>query len=269
MTNTARVESGRPSRDFSECRLLVAGAALFCASAALTVGLCAAMSDMPGMAMPGGWRMSMAWMRMPGQSWLDAAAVFLAMWTVMTVAMMLPSLLPMLRRYRAAVGDVRGVSLDAMTLRVAAGYFAVWTATGVVAYVFGIAFASLVMAWPAASRAVPLASGLLAVAVGAVQFSAMKARQLDRCRRRPCVAADSAAAWRHGFTIGWQCTRCCAGFTLLLLVLGVMDVIVMIAVTAAISAERLAPPHSRMVRIVGVLVMAAGLSSILQTAGFV
>ena len=38
----------------------------------------------------------MAWMRMPGQSWLGAAATFIGMWSVMMVAMMLPVLVPML-----------------------------------------------------------------------------------------------------------------------------------------------------------------------------
>jgi len=51
------------------------------------------MGEMP---MPGGWTMSMAWMRMPGQTWPGAAASFLGMWIVMMVAMMLPSLVPML-----------------------------------------------------------------------------------------------------------------------------------------------------------------------------
>jgi predicted metal-binding membrane protein len=59
------------------------------------------MGEMP---MPGGWTMSMAWMRMPGQTWSGAAAAFVGMWVVMMVAMMLPSLVPMLWRYREAVG---------------------------------------------------------------------------------------------------------------------------------------------------------------------
>jgi hypothetical protein len=37
-----------------------------------------------GMPMPGGWTMSMAWMRMPGQTWLGAATSFLGMWVVMS-----------------------------------------------------------------------------------------------------------------------------------------------------------------------------------------
>jgi predicted metal-binding membrane protein len=47
----------------------------------------------------GGWTMSMAWMRMPGQTWPAATASFLGMWVVMMVAMMLPALVPMLQRY--------------------------------------------------------------------------------------------------------------------------------------------------------------------------
>ena len=78
-------------------------ALLFAASAVVTIVWCASMSAMGEMPMPGGWTMSMAWMRMPGQTWPGAAASFLGMWVVMMVAMMLPSLVPMLRRYRQAV----------------------------------------------------------------------------------------------------------------------------------------------------------------------
>src|SRR5580765_8534667 len=79
-------------------------ALLFIASTAVTIGWCASMSAMSGMPMPGGWTMSMAWIRMPGQTWPGAAASFLGLWVVMMVAMMLPSLVPMLWRYRQAVG---------------------------------------------------------------------------------------------------------------------------------------------------------------------
>ena len=78
-----------------------ARAVVFAASAAVTIVLwCGSMSAMPGMEMPGGWTMSMAWMRMPGQSWPGAAATFIGMWSVMMIAMMLPVLVPMLLRYQ-------------------------------------------------------------------------------------------------------------------------------------------------------------------------
>ena len=50
----------------SEQAFFGVSALLFAASAALTIVWCASMSAMGGMPMPGGWTMSMAWMRMPG-----------------------------------------------------------------------------------------------------------------------------------------------------------------------------------------------------------
>src|SRR3984893_5567364 len=101
-------------------------ALLFAASAAVTIHWCASMSSMGEMPMPGGWTMSMAWMRMPGQTWPGAAASFLGMWVVMMVAMMLPSLMPWLWRYRQAVGRTEA-RLGWLTALVGVGYFFVWT----------------------------------------------------------------------------------------------------------------------------------------------
>ncbi len=96
--------SGMISRRPSQQAFFGVAALLFAASAAVTFVWSASMSGMGGMAMPGGWTMSMAWMRMPGQTWPGAAASFLGMWLAMMAAMMLPSLVPMLWRYRQAVG---------------------------------------------------------------------------------------------------------------------------------------------------------------------
>jgi predicted metal-binding membrane protein len=79
---------------------------IFTVSAAVTIAWTASMSRMGEMPMPGGWGMSMAWMRMCGQTWTEAFAVFIGMWTVMMVAMMLPSLVATLRYRRYAdAGD--------------------------------------------------------------------------------------------------------------------------------------------------------------------
>ena len=72
----------------SQRAFLGASTLLFAASGAVTIAWCASMSEMDGMPMPGGWTMSMACMRMPGQTWPGAAASFLGMWVVMMVAMM-------------------------------------------------------------------------------------------------------------------------------------------------------------------------------------
>src|ERR1700733_6306727 len=106
-------------------------ALLFVASATLTISLCDSMSAMNGMPMPGGWNLSMMWMRMPGQTWPGVAMQFVGMWLVMMTAMILPSLMPMLWRYRQAVGEMVGDYLGTLTALVGAGYFFVWTLFGV------------------------------------------------------------------------------------------------------------------------------------------
>ena len=90
--------------------LVAVSALLFAASVAVTIVWCTSMSAMCGMPMPGGWTMSMTWMRMPGQTWPGAAASFLGMWVVMMVAMMLPVVVPVLWRYREAVRDTAGTA---------------------------------------------------------------------------------------------------------------------------------------------------------------
>jgi predicted metal-binding membrane protein len=223
---------------------------------------------MGGMPMPGGWTMSMTWMRMPGQTWPGAAASFLGMWVVMMVAMMLPSLVPTLWRYRQAVQRAGVARIDWLTGLAGAGYFCVWTAIGMAVFPLGVALAASEMHLPALSRGVPIATGVIVVLAGALQFSTWKAQRLACCRRSPGCdgrwAGAGATAWRHGLRLGLECTLCCGGLTGILLVAGVMDLRVMAAVTAAITAERLARDARRVARGIGAGAVSAGLFLILQ-----
>ncbi|TAM57609.1 MAG: DUF2182 domain-containing protein [Rhodanobacter sp.] len=246
-------------------------ALLFAASTTGTVVRCASMSAMGGMPMPGGWRLSMAWMRTGGQTWPGAAASFLGMWTVMMMAMMLPSLVPMLRRYREAVGRTGARYPGRLTVLVGAGYFLVWTAVGAAIFPLGAALATIEMRQPALARAVPLAAGVVVLLMGALQFTAWKAHRLACCRAAPAHGrrwrADAGAAWRHGIRLGLDCIRCCAGLTAILLVIGVMDWRAMAGVTTAITLERLAPAGERIARTIGAVAVAAGLVLLARAAG--
>ena len=220
------------------------------------------------MPMPGGWTMSMAWMRMPGQTWPGAAASFLGMWVLMMAAMMLPSLVPMLERYRRAVRRSGGTRLGRLTALVGAGYFFIWTLFGMAAFPLGVALAEAEMRQPALARAVPLAVGGVVLLAGALQWSAWKARHLACCREAPglTLPADAGTAWRHGLRLGLHCGHCCAGLMAILLVLGVMDLRAMAVVTAAITVERLAPAGERVARALGAVVVGAGLLLIARAA---
>lgn len=244
-----------------ERAFLRTGALLFVASAGGTIYWCRSMSG--GMAMPGGWTMSMAWMKMPGQTWLGAGASFMGMWVVMMVAMMLPSLVPMLSRYRRAVRERETARLGGLTTLAAAGYFAVWSGFGAAAYPLGVVLAAAEMSWPPLARSVPVATGVVVLLAGCLQLTPWKVRQLECCRDSPPCLPEGAVsgwpeAWRHGLRLGVHCALCCSGFMIVLLVTGVMDLGVMATVAAAIAVERLAPRPERTARLAGLAVMAGG-----------
>lgn len=249
----------------------VVSALLFAISGAATIVRCSSMSATAGMPMPGGWTMSMAWMRMPGQAWLGAAASFLGMWEVMMLAMMMPSLTPMLWRYRETVSKIGTPRLGRLTILVGVGYFAVWTIFGMAAFTIGSALTPITMQRASLARAVPTTVGLVVLVGGLLQFTTWKARHLACCNEPPpsddMVPPHSGSALRYGIRLGLHCTQCCAGLILILLVIGVMDIRAMAVVTAAITVERLAPASEHVARAVGGLTMAIGLFLIVRAAG--
>jgi predicted metal-binding membrane protein len=189
----------------------------------------------------------------------------------MMVAMMLPSLIPMLWRYRQAVGRTGEARLGALTALVGVGYFLVWTMLGVAVFPTGVALAALEMQQPAVARAVPIGVGVVVLGAGALQLTAWKVRHLACCREAPgrgrTLPADAGTAWRHGVGLGLHCSLCCAGPMATLLVIGVMDLRAMAVMTAAITAERLAPAGERVARAMGVVGVVTGLLVVARAAG--
>jgi predicted metal-binding membrane protein len=157
-----------------------------------------------------------------------------------------------------------------LTALVGIGYFVVWTMCGVGVFPLGAALAEIEMQRPVLSRVVPMAVGVVVVVAGAVQFSAWKAHHLACCREAPgqggMLSTDAGTAWRYGVCLGLHCTYGRAGLTAILLVIGIMDLRVMALVTAAITAERLAPNGERVARAIGVVVVGVGLLLIARAA---
>jgi predicted metal-binding membrane protein len=271
-TSTAPEEPRMPPQP-SQRAFLAVSAMLFVSSATLTVLTSSSMAAMGAMPMDAGWTLSMAWMRMPGQTWTGMAASFLGMWLIMMVAMMLPSLVSMLWTYREALASQGCRRLGRPTMLAALGYLLVWALIGVLAFPLGSAVAALEMHVPLFARAEPSTVALITVLGGVLQFSAWKARHLNGCRRFPAPAHQAAgrslrtgvgSAWRHGLHLGVHCARCCAGLTAILLAVGVMNLRAMALVAAAITAERLAPAGRQVARIIGGVLICVGLVLLAQ-----
>jgi predicted metal-binding membrane protein len=239
----------------------------FGASAAATIYFCRSMSG--GMDMPGGWTMSMMWMRMPGQTWAASTAMFLLAWLAMMIAMMLPSTLPMLLNYRRSLITPNLARAGLLLLLTTGGYFFVWLAVGAVVYATGVILALAEMRSADFSRVVPLLSGATLALAGCIQFTSWKMTALRQCR---CTDASlvalahrkSFAAWRHGLSQGVSCTVCCSGLMLTLLALGTMNLTVMTIVAGLIAMEKLLPKPEVIVRISGIAAVGAGLVMMAQ-----
>ena len=75
-----------------------------------------------------------------------------------------------------------------MTALVGMGYFCLWTLVGMVALPLGFGLAEAEMQYPALSRAVPAALGVIVLIAGAYQFTAWKAHHLACCRESSTYA---------------------------------------------------------------------------------
>jgi len=247
----------------SERAFLGVSALLFAASAWATIAWSERMSAMGGS--------PMMWSRMPGQSWLGAAASFATMWTVMMVAMMLPSFATEMWRCRTPTGWTLDAGAGWLPARLGLGYFSVWTLLGFAVFVIEVSWHSMSSQLPELARATQPASTLLVLAAAGLQFTRWKSQHLVRCRNVSRELHSSAAhpgrEFRLGMRLGVYCGYSCLGLTAVLLVFGVMDLRVMMAVAGAITAERVSADGQRSARAVGMVLLGVAMSMFVQLIG--
>lgn len=245
-----------------ERRVYIFAFVVFLVAAGLTLASARMMTGV--MPMPGGWTMGMAWMRMPGQSWLASGAMFSAMWLAMMVAMMLPSSLPMVLLYRRTVAFRGEPHAAALVWAMGGTYFAVWTLFGVVAYAVGTGIATAAMQSASVSRLIPLAAGASLVIAGTYQLTPWKSACLKHCRDPlELVARHLHRGWRGavglGFHHGLFCTGCCWALMLMQIVTGVMNLLAMVVVASVIALEKLLGRGETIARVVGGAAILSGL----------
>jgi predicted metal-binding membrane protein len=178
---------------------------------------------------------------------LGALGWYLGIWVTMTVAMMLPSAVPAARHVARLA---RGVP----TLFFTAGYLAVWTCYGLLAYGVFRLVTSFDFGWLAWDRGGPYAAGGVVVAAGLYELTPLKRLNLRRCRspRHPGSALGSGLA--HGL----DCVGCSGALMAVLFVLGVMSLSWMTVVAVAIFAEKVLPHGPRLAPLFAVALVALG-----------
>jgi len=164
-------------------------------------------------------------------------AAFVAIWTLMMAAMMLPSVAPTAALYARTVQSRRTVRLAGMV----AGYLAVWAVAGLPAY--GLAWMTGSLTGQHPSVAHVLAIVTFAV-VGAYQLSPLKDRCLAHCRS-PLALLLHYGSYRGrsrdlrvGLHHGGYCLGCCWGLMVILIAVGVMNLVAMVGLAALVLVEK-------------------------------
>jgi predicted metal-binding membrane protein len=198
----------------------------------------------------------------PGTMGYDLAG-FLAFWTVMMAAMMLPAVAPVGGLYARAIrAQSTSLARGARTAALVAGYLVAWAAFGLVAFAASDLAGRLSADGPGAAR---WAGAAVLVAAGAYQFTPLKNRCLAHCRA-PLGLLLQFGSYRGrlrdaraGLYHGAYCVGCCWGLMVALFALGVMSLFWMAVVAAVILVEKLAPQGERLSRLFAVALVALGI----------
>lgn len=222
-------------------------------------------SDMS--AMPGGnsVHQAMAAMTVTVSDQSVLAATF-AMWAVMMMAMMLPSVAPSASLYMTLTrrrDPNRSTTMAAMYI---AGYVAPWIAYAAPAALAQWALTRQMLLDPMAESTSALLSALILISAGAYQFLPMKNACLTRCRS---PLGYFMTEWRDGrlgaFMLGVRygsfCVGCCWALMAVMFVVGTMNLAWMALLSLVVLGEKLVPTHWYFDRVVGGLLITWGLIS--------
>jgi predicted metal-binding membrane protein len=217
-----------------------------------------------GVAAEGIGGMAMAGMSAAGWS-LGGAALFVAIWTVMMAAMMLPAAAPMVLIFASAQAR-RAPEIAVPTWIFTAGYVLVWLMAGVLVYVL-VQIGSDIATWLAsADRATwaPLALGATLIVAGLYQFTPIKRVCLTHCRSPFAFVAQHwrdgrAGALQMGLRHGAYCLGCCWALFAVMVAAGVMSLAWMLLLTLVVFVEKVLPQGRRISFRSGVALIVLGL----------
>jgi predicted metal-binding membrane protein len=197
------------------------------------------------------------------ESYLLMLLAFVFGWTLMTVAMMLPSVLPLLGVLRRAAGAGKNVASSGAI----AGYIAVWSVFGAAVHVMELAVHRGVASHAWLDAHVWVLGAIPLLTAGLYQFTRLKRHCLAACRspfsfvvRRWHGEGHFRQGLRIGVDHGIFCVGCCWALMLLMFAVSVGNFAWMLALAAAMGTEKNAAWGYRLTAPIGVVSLTAGLT---------
>jgi predicted metal-binding membrane protein len=190
----------------------------------------------------------------------------LAMWIMMMIGMMTPSVAPMILIY-ARVGRQAVVSGQpfAPSAWFASGYFLAWIVFSIAATSLQWALERATLLTPMMQSASSVLGAIVLIAAGLYQWTPLKEACLSYCQtplsfimHHGGFRADPAGAVVLGFRHGLYCIGCCWSLMLLLFVGGIMNLFWIAALAALVLVEKTVPVGNFIPRLAGLGFIAAG-----------
>ena len=199
---------------------------------------------------------------MEGVASVTSFLLFTGMWSVMMVAMMLPSTYPILLLHQTVSRNRTGSTFG--TLVFALTYFLTWTASGSAFYYAYTCIGALRASVSNADVLVLRTAGFTLLAAGLYQWSPSKWACLKHCQNPLHFIIEHwspglRAAARTGVVHGLYCIGCCWGLMTILFVMGVMHLGWMAGIGAIILLEKLLPTRIWIVKASGAVFVLLGL----------
>lgn len=206
-------------------------------------------------------------MAMPqSHSWGTVEVLLLFfMWLVMMIAMMLPSVAPMILIFARMDRQRGGTRVPGAAAILVLGYLLVWAGFSALASVaqWQLHNAALVSSMMVSTSST--LGGILLLSAGVFQFTPLKRGCLVRCRSPISFLISEWRDGRWGTLVmgmkhGVYCAGCCAVLMTLLFVAGVMNLLWVATIAAFILVEKLAPKGERLGQIAGAGLILAGIA---------
>lgn len=199
------------------------------------------------------------------REYAGTALLFIAAWTLMTVAMMLPTALPLVLLFRRFVGSRRDVV--PLVLLLVVGYLGVWVLFGSVAHLGDLGLHAAVQR----SHWLEDRSWLLGAAplflAGVYQFTALKYFCLEKCRSPFSFIVEHwhglnarTEALKLGLHHGLFCVGCCWSLMLVMFAVGVGNLAWMLGLAVVMAVEKNLPWGRRLSAPLGIVLIIAALT---------